>query len=310
MPESAGLVATLATPRGLALVGASAQLYRPTGPGRWRREHAGGVSIDVRGAFAGPDGAVYAVGTSSPLFALADGSWAAHPLPNRGATAVNSGAIAAIAVGRHVYGLGPAGWKRLASARTSITALWAASEQRTYAATEAGELAVLTGSSWTNLRSPLEKGDAVELMAAAPGRPVIAVSRAGAVLELGAFAARILPLASELEGLSIKALGSAGKSSPTLYAVGSLEGDGQRRWVLARIDKDSVVLDEPLWPLVPGDEITIVTGLADGSVLVASRRGQVRIRDPKGLWRNGQVSLALPRPPAEADGRAAPARSR
>jgi hypothetical protein len=286
------------------LVGASAQLYRPAGKQRWQRDAAGGVAVDVRRAFASPGGTLFAVGSASPLFAREGGTWASFPLPNHGPCAANPGPIPAIAVGRHVYLLEGESWRRQASARSTITALWATSPTRMYAATHSGALAVLSGRAWTNLRSPLPPGDTIRHIIGVAGQHPIAISDSGAVLELGNIAARALPREVALEGMEIQALGT---HKGTVFLAGTT-AEHPERAVLVRIHKGKLVLDATLWPLAPGDRVALVAGGTD--LLVATARGQVRSRRADGTWVDGVISPDLPAPPPEADGRAAPARSR
>lgn len=286
------------------LVGASGQIYAPSGALRWQRVGAGGVAVDVLGAVRGGDGRLFAIGARTPLFVQRDGVWFAAPLANRGPVRA-APEVGAAAIDRHVYVLGEGGWRRTISARSPITALWGASRTRLYAATADGVLARTDGRRWHTLKNPLPADDPIVKLVGVPGRSLYALSAGGGILEVGGAAAVPLALPEPLAGLEVHA---AGAVDGAVYLAGTA-GTAERRGVLVRAEGRTLSLVDELFPLEEGDRYALIFA-ADGRVAIGSAAGRVRARDQEGGWVDGSIDGAPPSPPPEAGPDAAPARQR
>lgn len=319
------VAAAAASPDGAVLVGPSGQVYHPGEPGTWTRKALGGVAADIRGALVTPDGRIFAAGPRTPLYRFAGGAWHAHPLTNRGSVVVARGRSApALAVGRHVYLWIHGSWKRMAHAPGEITALWAASPGRVYAATRNGELARLQSGRWSPIRHPLAPGDEVSLLVSAPHGPVYAIAMSGAVLAVSPTRAQLVPRADELASFEPHA--AAVDASGTLWIAGLVPAPPTSpdapappasstapaplpRAILAHVRDGRLRTVEPLPWVSPADRVTAIVSQGPGELLIATRRGVLRYRDTRGGWKSGTIGTAqAPRSPAGAS--AGPARTR
>ena len=312
------------------LVGPSGQLYRPAGERRWQRSTAGGVAVDVHSAARLSSGRLMVAGKRSPLYRFESDAWHAHHLSQRGPVLLTAaGGVPILAVGRHLMQWRDGSWQRMAQSRGRLSAVWASSPDRVYAALTRGVLDKWNKGSWQRLQSPLAKGEAVVRFAGRPGRKLYAFSERGAVLDVGARRARAIPVAEELRGLEIHAATVA--RDGTLWVVGvtrpaqpATEADpaapdpavaptppAPARAVLARRPSrgnQPLALAEPLAGIDANDRISILLTDDTGSLLVATRAGRIHIRDDSGAWTQGQLAETLPtRTPAPS---ASPARTR
>ncbi|HTE53560.1 MAG TPA: hypothetical protein VK698_22045 [Kofleriaceae bacterium] len=308
LPPRAGAGAASAV-----LVGRAGQIYGAVAPGRWQRRIGGGVAVDLRAAVpaSSTTDEVFAIGADSPPYHFQAGAWRAEPLGNRGPAALSmSGPLPALAIGRHIYTLDGAVWVRRASAAHRVTAAWAAAPGTIVLATAEGPVARWDGRRFATVRTPLPAADPiVELVGASPAA-LYGRARSGAWLRIDrASCARLTPV-RELAGFEEHAAGPG--PDGRLWLAGTLPGaGGARRTVLARADRDRLVLAAELPPLGAGDRVTVVLGHPPtAEVLVATRAGVVRIRDKRGTWTEGSASGALPAPPPRRGAPGAPARTR
>lgn len=303
------------------LVGPGGQVYEPAAPGTWQRRFGGGIAPVVLGAtMAGQ--ALFAHGETAPLFRLDGTAWQAHPLPNRGPCLLGRGAVAAAAVGRHVYTWRDSGWTRLGSVQGVVTALWAESATRAHAATAQGGLWRVTtqGTGATAVPTPQRADDPIVLLTGHTRAQLYGVTRSGAVLSIRERATLVGPEAGANAALAgWVAQVAAADVSGTLWALGWLPTSGQA--VLARTQGNVLIAVETMTGLVPGDRFVALQVDHRGGMLWATESGTVRYRpalDPSAAahpepartgWQDGQVLGELPSAPAAFPGRG-PARAR
>ncbi|MCG8424946.1 MAG: hypothetical protein MJE77_44245 [Proteobacteria bacterium] len=278
----------------------------------WQRQIPGGVAAEVIGAVRTPEGTIFVAGRRTPLFRLDSGVWHANPLPNRGRTIFSApGGAPVLAVGRHIYVWQSAMWRRLASTRTRVTAVWAEIDRSGYrvvAATEAGKLMRIRGGSRQTIRHPLPVGDQVVALVGRAGKKTYAVARSGAVLELTSAAARLLALPSPA-GFRVHA--ATVDSDGGLWLTGQPLADPSRLETAGSASAAELVLvygnHKVLTPMArltdidSQDRITVIHVMADGVLVLATKNGEVRLRSRDGTWQNGKVSSWLPRPAPSGD---------
>jgi hypothetical protein len=306
------------------LVGPGGQVYFPAGPaapGTWQRRFGGGVAPAVMGAaMAGQ--ALFAHGEVSPVFRLEGTAWHASPLPNRGPCALGPGA--AVGIGRHVYTWRDSGWARLGSIQGVVSAVWAGTAARAYAATIQGGLWRMQGGAAAAVPTAQAAGDPVVLFAGQARPPLYGVTRGGAVLRIRE-RATLVGVDAALAGWAAQV--AAVDASGTLWALGWIPAAGAApaQAVLARTQGNALIAVETLSGLAPGERFTVLRLDRDGGMLWATESGTLRYRagsasgkasagaaapDPTSAgWRDGQVFGELPRPPSAFPGRG-PARAR
>jgi hypothetical protein len=278
------------------LVGSAGQLYRPSGSDQWRREAIGGVAIDLRQTIASSD-TIYAVAEHTPMFRHRRGSWHVSPLPNRGSIVMGvGGGVPSLAIGKHVYLLRKQKWVRQNSAKRDITALWAASTKRVYVGTASGEIKRLNGRRWNDVTAKLGSGDRVVSLLGIAGKQLLAITRDGLVLEVGATTAKPLVAPANLTGFDIRLSCPGNVHGAALLLAATQSSAGDQRLVLIAADAGKLTLVDDVDPAREGDEFTILATDSSGAILLASRRGEVRLRDPSGQWRGGVVVATPPTP--------------
>jgi hypothetical protein len=290
-------------------VGRAGELYYPAAPGRWQRRGGGGVAVDLVGAVRGAGEEVLAIAAQTPPYHFRAGAWRAEPLGNRGPAALSAtGPLPALAIGRHVYTLDGGDWVRRASASQRVLAAWAAAPRSVVVATTEG-LARWEGRRFASLRTALASGDAVVDLIGASTAALYGRSRGGAWVRIDRASTALLTPAAELAGLEVHAAGT-GPDGKLWLAGTAAAPSGARRPVLARAERDRLLLAGEM-PELAGDRAAALLGHArTGEVLVATRAGSVRVRDKKGTWSQGSVSADLPPAPRTGSASGAPARTR
>lgn len=303
------------------LIGSSGQIYEPTDGTIWRRKVAGGVAADVTGAVADGPGILYAVADEAPIFRFARGSWHAHPLPNRGSTVLSPyGGIPTLGISRHVYTLRGARWVRWLAAPGRIAALWGSSTHRVYVADRDGKLYVGDGRKWRAVPHGLARDDRIVAMTGIPGKELYAIAASGAILEVGSTNAPAVSVGPELQGFR-PALACPdlrpGMSGVLLLGTKPAPEPGPDAGpaaapstVLARAAGGKLTQLEVLSGPAPGDRFTAIYAGRDGELLLASLRGEVRLRATDGSWREGRVSGEVPEGATGSHAEAAPAHTR
>lgn len=276
------------------LVGASGQVYGPQEPGTWTRTSLGGVAILVERAAMSPDGQLFVAGSQTPIYRFDQDTWHVQTLPNRGSVVMPTSGAMALAIDRHVYAWNQGSWKRVAGAESRVVALWAESKDRMYAALRSGVLVRLSGGTWTSIRHPLARGDAISLIVGWPGKRIYAIARSGAVLALASGRARLVARAQTLAELEPQA--ATVQADGTLWVAGMarVADSTEPAFVLARMQDSTLELVEPLSWIAPGDRVTLLLGDSSGAFLIATRRGLLRYREAHGAWKSGTMHTDLP----------------
>jgi hypothetical protein len=308
------------------LVGPGGQVYSPAGPsapGTWQRRFGGGTASAVLGAVRVGQ-ALFVHGEVTPVFRLEGTAWHASPLPNRGPCALGRGPVAALGIGRHVYTWRDSGWARLGSIPGVVSAVWAGTPARAYAASIQGGLWRLQGNAQAAVPTVQAAGDPVVLLAGQARLPLYGVTRGGAVLRIRE-RATLVDVDTALAGWAAHV--AATDASGTLWALGWIPASGEApaRAVLARTQGNTLIAVETLAGLAPGERFTVLLLDRDGGMLWATESGTLRYRagsasakaaaaaatpDPTSAgWRDGHVQDELPLPPSAFPGRG-PARVR
>jgi hypothetical protein len=294
----AAIVATLAGDRpGVAqriLVGESGQLYWPQTDGTWRRDRAGGVAVDVRGATRVGD-VVYAVGPHTPLFERRDGVWHVRELSVHGRMRVAShGALPALAVRNQVYVFAAGIWVRFGPARARIAALWAASRKQVFVADDRGEIARSDGHGWVTLRGPKLAHDAVTQFLGGRGSSLYAITDAGNLWLLRKNQISPVVAPAELSGLRAE-VGCATDGDRAVF-VGASGGDPPTTWHVLAVDQAEPAPIATLPAPSPEDPYAACAADATGGLLIVTRSGRVHVRAADGVWRESQVVTEPPAP--------------
>lgn len=283
------------------LVGESGELYEPSGELQWRRRHAGGVSVTVAAVYRSVQGVLYAVGQRAPLFRLEKGAWSMYPLVQRGKARASSGDLGIFAVHRTIYELGQGGFRKIATAKGTVSALWASSAKRLYVVTDEQSLWSGNSSSWRPIRLPLDKGEAITDVVGVTGHDAIALTTSHRLFKVDGKNARQISMGEELQGLTVHALADV---HGRLLLAGVLGSGAEQSSVLAEVSKGAVQKIAELWPLKEDDRFALLASTPDLGILVATRRGQLQVLGKDGTWRPGQLHTDPPKGPTPADGRA------
>ncbi len=296
MTGSARLVSILQTKSGApTLVGQSGELYKPGQDLHWQRDSAGGVSADVLALYRNGSEGLFAVGSRAPLFRRKAGVWSAFHMGNRGRAAVSPGQQDIISIGRHIYQLSGTNWQRVASAKGRIRALYSPHKKQIYVATTRDQLYV-GRNGWRKIPIKLVAGDKIRAIAGVPGKATVALTVQNRLYLLGKKGAKLISLGAKFRGLEVHTMGVAkGK----LLLAGRLVAGASERTLLLELAKGKLKDIGPLWPLEAEDRFALLYEDGQKRLLVASHRGQVRLRDETGRWRNGVVVLAPPAPPED-----------
>jgi hypothetical protein len=306
MVGSARLVAVMPNKTGApTLVGKSGELYLPRANAKWQRSGAGGVSTDVVSIFKGVGSDLFAVGSRAPLFQWHAGVWSAFHLANDGRSTVSPGALPIISIGRHIYELSGSSWIRIASAKGAIRALHAARANEIYVVTTTGKLFV-GRKNWKPLSIPLPAGDQIRAIVGLPGKQEVAVSEQNRLYLLTRKGAKLMSLGPEYRGLEVHTLGVA---SGKLLLAGRVGVGADQKSILAEVASQKLVTMDKLWPLQSGDQFALLHEDHKHQLIVATRQGQVRIKNQEGTWSNGLLDIAPPPPPENFSG-SRPARAK
>lgn len=296
VPGDAQLVSVLKKGTGAPiLVGASGQLYHPSADRTWQRQHVGGVSTRVEKVIRSAQGGIFAIGTRTPLFELDTDRWSSYALAKRGKIRSSGGELGIFSVGRTIYQLDAKGFGRIGTARGNVEAIWASTGSRLFVLTNEQSLWTGTGNSWRPIAVDLDKDESIVNLAGVPGQAAVARSSHNRLFHLDGKKARLVTMSSDLAGLQIHVIAAAfGK----LYVAGVRNVDSKPSSVLAELTKDGLHTVANLWPLAQNDRFAIITSNGPDQLLVASRAGQLRIRDKQGTWLPGLVDLTPPKGPA------------
>ncbi len=262
------------------LVGPSGQVFEPDGAGTWTRRTEGGVAADVRGAVVAGTGLVVA-GKSAPLYRRDGDRWTAMRLGERGRTAIGTGPRAALAIGKLVFVWSGSTWKRVGRAPGTVTALWAASETKVFAATDGGLLRLAGGAF-----SPLGAG--TPAVVGFGGVTAWAVTADGAAFEV---ATRRIHRPT-VGGQAI-VVGLVTATTDSAWALGTTDAGP----ALARFHKGAWT-EAVAPPIASGDAPISITADRSGALLVVTRAGGVHVAGPDGRWDAGTRVDALPAVPA------------
>jgi len=232
--------------------------------------------------FAGSGDTVFAVGNRAPVFVRQHGIWGVYPLSRKGSAAANSGPLPIIALRRQLYQLGPTGWRGLSNAPAAVTHLWAPTPSHIFLSDRNNQLWETRGSGWQRIASPLAPGVSIAGIFGLRNSVVVARTSEGHLLSLGKRGATRLAQGALGPELRIQAVGVA---NGMLMAAGTL----QTKNVLMQVGPTGLSEVAELWPLQPGDSFAVVTSF-EKRLLVATKKGQVRVQQPDKAWRNAKVT--------------------
>lgn len=277
------------------LVGASGQLYRPIGGGTWQRQHAGGVSVEVLNVVRSAQGVLFAIGTRTPLFELDTDRWSSYAFEKRGEMQSSQGDSAIFSVGRTIFQLGASGFRKIGSAKGNVEAIWASTGSRLFVLTDGKRLWTGNGNSWRGISLNLGKDESIASLHGVPGQAAVARTSLGRLFRLEGKKASEVTVSPDLIGLQIHVIAAA---AGKLYVAGVRRTAAGPVSLLAEVGNDGLRMASVLWPLAPGDRFAIVSGYGNAQLLVATRTGQLRLRNPQGHWLPGLVDLQPPKGPA------------
>ncbi|MBL4634496.1 MAG: hypothetical protein JKY56_11525 [Kofleriaceae bacterium] len=273
-----------------SLIGSSGQLYVAQTPLHWQRSLGGGVSTDVQSMHRTKSGVLYAQGKRAPLFIRNAGIWSASPLANKGASTFSQGPRSIITTGRHIYQLGATGWQRIASARSTIRAIWSQSPGRMYIATADGKLYVGGKAGWKPLRLSLLESDEITAIVGV-GNQVVALTSHNRLFSISPKAgARMISLA----GFTKLRIHRIAVVKNQIALVGVSGPPTKRESVLVAVGPKKLRLLEKAWQLNEGDRFTVLFEDPKQQLLLATKRGQIRLRQADGSWQNGVITAELP----------------
>jgi hypothetical protein len=296
------------------LIGPGGQVYEPIAPGTWQRRFGGGIAPAVVGAAVAGQ-TLFAHGDATPVFRLDGTAWHAHPLPNRGPCVLGRGAVAALAIGPHVYTWRDSAWSRLASVQGRVSAVWTDTQTRAHAATTRGSLWRIQGSATTAVPTPRTADDPI-VQLTGRARALYGVTRSGAVLRIQA-RATLVGVDPALAGWVAQV--AVADASGTLWALGWNASSGQA--VLARTRGNVLIPVDTMTGLTPADRFIALHVDRRGGMLWATESGTVRYHvhvaaggaaspDPTAAgWQVGQIRAELASPVSQFPGRG-PARAR
>ncbi len=282
--------------RGAVVVGPSGEVYEPDGSGAWLRRHAGGVAdkvvratrargLVIAGVDAGPAYAFRAGTAPARGDGDAIGAWNMVVLGWHAKAIVGRGPRATAAVGKRVFALDTGTPVRLPDAPDPVVLL-AASSRGVVAATDKG-LVRLVGTTW----KPIPHAPA-QVLAVLDDRWVL-VDRGLVDLR----SRRVIPWPADFQPAAAIAV-----DSQLVVAAGTHGAAAE----LVTVSRGKPVR-EPIGGLTPAGAAGIVSVVADraGRVVVATRDGQLAIRDHTGAWAAGRLRDARPAehpgpPPAES----------
>lgn len=260
--------------RDAVAVGPNGQVYEPDGTGAWVRHHAGGIADDVvRAARAG--GQVIVGVDGGPPYAYrpektGDGAWQMIVLGLHANAIVGRGPRATAAFGRQVFGLDTGKPVRLADAPAPVTAL-AGSRRSIVIATDKG-LARLEGRGWKPIAN-------------ASTQVIALLDDRWALVERGLLDLRSQKITTWPTGFHVASVVAIDNN--LVVAAGTLGANLQLVTLKAgKLDHEAI-----------GVQLAAIVAIAadrTGRVVVASRDGQLAVRDKAGTWTTAAVSDALP----------------
>jgi hypothetical protein len=149
---------------------------------------------------------------------------------------------------------------------------------------------------WKVVSARIGSGDRVVSLLGIAGKQLLAITRDGLVLEVGATTAKPLVAPANLTGFDIRLSCPGNVHGAALLLAIAQSSAGDQRLVLIAADAGKLTLVDDVDPAREGDEFTILATDSSGAILLASRRGEVRLRDPSGQWRGGVVVATPPTP--------------
>lgn len=281
------------------LVGAGGELYKRSGTA-WRRTSEGGTAATLVRARGGSPTDIWAIGANTPSYHYDGKTWAVVKLGISGPGLLSRAGTPAVAVGRRVYVQVLGKWQILpalpaasgpaAPAPAPIIDVWANGPKDAIALSENGELRRLVGSTWQPIRHGLPQGEAPRRLLAGPAGQVFAVGDGGTLIRVERLAARKFGRAPQVPAGTRWLFSSVAQNK--LWLVGE-EGD---KLVLGRVDGLQVTLVDTAAAPAEGDDLAAMLVAADGSVLVATKKGIVYARGPAGPFTQERVDATAPTP--------------
>lgn len=273
------VIAAVAAPatkdvRDAIMLGPQGQLYEPDGHGAWIRHHAGGIANDVVRATRA--GARVIVGVEGgPAYASAtgktgNGAWQMIVLGLHAKAILGRGRRATAAVGRQVFVLESRTPVRLADAPGPVLAL-AASPASVVVVTDQG-LVRLAGKGWKPIAN-------------APRQVTSLLDDRWALLDRGLLDLRSQRVTAWPTGFRVSSVVAV--DNDLVVAAGTL---GATLVVVTL--KAGTLVHEPIG--VQLASIVWVSADREGRVVVASREGQLAVRDHAGAWTSTAVRDELP----------------
>jgi len=275
-------------------LGPHGEAYEPDGKGAWVRRHAGGLSGDVVRATRAGDVAIAGV-EGGPPFAYragkevrgeadAVGAWNLIVLGLHAKAVLGRGPRATAAFGKQVFALDGDKPVKLADAPGVVTAL-AGSDKAIVVDTDKGlaRLEAKGAAKWKPIAN-------------APAHVIAPLDDRWALVERGLLDLRSLKVTPWPAGFRVASVIAV---TNDLVVAAGLHGTTAELVTL----KGTVLAREPIAPKL--GEIVSVVADKTGRAVVATREGQLAVRDKAGAWTVVEVTSELPAdkpgsPPAES----------
>lgn len=268
--ELVALVPAADARQSLAL-GPHGEIYEPDGHGAWVRRQASTIAGDVIAATRGT--AAIAATRGGPPFRLDGDAWTLVYLGQHADAVLGAGPRACAAVGRAVFAIDGALPAHLADAPAPVAAL-AASSAGVVVETDLG-LARLAGARWKPL-------------ATAPHHVQALLSDRYALVERGVIELPRGTLVAWPAGVRVAAAAAAGDR-----VIAAATRGGALELVTVRAGK---LTEEPV-PVAVTSPVVAIAGDAAGSVVIATRDGEIVLRERAGAtWTTAIARDELPAP--------------
>lgn len=264
-------------------IGPDGQIYEPDGKGSWIRKRAGGTSDTIIAA-TGSGGNVFADAKGPALFKLHAGAWTSVHLERKAKAILGAGSRALAATGKSIYALDRGRPVKLADAPAPVLAL-------------AGSSAGVVVSTAKGLMT--FKGGTFKPIKNAPKNVRTLISDRWVLVDRGVIDLKSLKTTSWPAGVRV---GDATTLGESLVAVGT-HGKVTELYTVGAA-KAAKLEQEPI-PFTARVDIVGVVADKSGRVVVATRDGQIAVRDGAGTWTivivRDELPAAKPGPaPAES----------
>lgn len=263
--------------RDAVAIGPNGQAYEPDGKGAWIRHHAGGLADDVVRATRA--GALVVAGVEGgPPYAYRNGTWNMIVLGLHAKAIVGRGPRATAAFGKLVFGLDTGKPVKLVDAPGPV-ALIAAAGKAIVVQTDKG-LARLDGKGWKPIAN-------------APKQVIALLDDRWALVDRGLLDLRANKLTAWPNGFRVASVVAV--TNDLVVAAGG------RELVTLKAGKFS---REPITQQLAAPIVSVVADKT-GRAVIATRDGQLAVRDKTGAWTAGELRDELPAdrpgsPPAES----------